>query len=128
RIFTILLDNLLDSEDLLRREDRHIWLLKSDEFSHKSRLGYLGALGGDESMLLESFESKIPLHRDRAIRILEILSARDGLPSRPQMSGIRKVQQFEQLGFAKRLYGFMVREKHDQLHELSEVHFHKTPP
>ncbi len=44
------------------------------------------------------------------------------------MGDIRKVKQLEQLCFSKRLHGFMVCKKHNQLHELSEVHFHKTTP
>ena len=79
-------------------------------------------------MLLEFFESKIALHWDRAIRMLEIFSACYGLPNSTHMGDICKVKQLEQLCFSKRFYGFMVRKKHDQLHELSEVHFHTTTP
>src|SRR5215813_10976122 len=128
RIFTVLLYNTLDGPHLLLSKHRHIWHLQGSYFPHKAFVGYLDTLLADESMLLEFFESKIALHWDRAIRILEIFSARYGLPNSTHMGDIRKVKQLEQLCFSKRLYGFMVRKKHDQVHELSEVHFHKTTP
>jgi hypothetical protein len=68
----------MDSYHLLCSKHRHIWYLKGGQFPPKFLVGYLHTLLPDESMLLEFFESKIALHWDWPIRILEILSARDG--------------------------------------------------
>ena len=81
RIFAILLYNALDGPHLLLSKHRHIWHLKGSHFPHKAPVSHLDALLADESMLLEFFESKIALHWDRAVWILEILSSRYGLPS-----------------------------------------------